>query len=218
MSKDVALELWSWGLSDEVVEMYCSNNVGKTLVRHEREGFRCSEGDLLLILCHNMDDLVNSKAYLHRGNYALPPGAPGHVNWPGNGHEPPLGAPLPPGVDAVPPFALGRFVASFPRAVDQTNGNDFSVIYIEELATYLPSIFMKDDRFAHVFPVFSRKMSLELGLTIRTSRTPFREDKVVSPGFDDLENEEVVHVVCQVNKSQLRIQRNAVTIVSQGTF
>ncbi|KAG9407661.1 hypothetical protein AC1031_002380 [Aphanomyces cochlioides] len=137
MYDDVSTELRTWGLSEEVVATYCSNNVGKILVRLAREGFQCSESDPLLLLCHNVDDLENSKVYLHGGNYALPAGVPGHVKWPGNGHEPHLGDQLPPGVDAVPPFALGRFIVNnFTQAIDKTQGTDLSVLHMPDFETF----------------------------------------------------------------------------------
>ncbi|CAK4922559.1 unnamed protein product [Aphanomyces euteiches] len=136
MCKDVSSELRGWGLHDELVAMYCSNNVGKTLVRLAREGFQCSKGGLLLLLCPNLEHLENSKAYFHGGNYALPAGALGHVNWPG-GAEPRHGDPLSLGVDAVPPYALGRFIAkNSPQAMDKTDGTDLSVFYLPDFATF----------------------------------------------------------------------------------
>ncbi|CAK4156987.1 unnamed protein product, partial [Aphanomyces euteiches] len=61
----------------------------------------------------------------------------GFVNWPGNGHEPHLGDQLPPGVDAVPPYALGRFIVNnFPEAIDKTQGTDLCVLHMPNLETF----------------------------------------------------------------------------------
>ncbi|EGZ11898.1 hypothetical protein PHYSODRAFT_336391 [Phytophthora sojae] len=78
-------------------------------------------------------------AYIRGGNYGLPAGAPGWREWPG-GVAPADGTTLThllAGVDAAPPFALGRFIAErFPAAVDKTDGAGMNVYYLPDLEAF----------------------------------------------------------------------------------
>lgn len=132
--EDVRNILNGWTeLDPEHVDLYVSSGVGRTLIHLERSGFECSEEEYLLCPDTNNEP---SKAYLHGGNFALPPGTPGHTPWPG--HCAPADgtalAHLPADVDASPPFALGRFIVErIATAVDLTNGTSLDVILLPKL-------------------------------------------------------------------------------------
>ena len=99
-----------------------------------------SEEDPFMLIVPMLHD-NNSIAFCNEGNYGLPPGAAGHRAWPGKvgiiaawnislraslfhigGVSPPLGVPLPLGVNAVPPNAFGQFIAQQHGFVDKTGG------------------------------------------------------------------------------------------------
>ncbi|EGZ18936.1 hypothetical protein PHYSODRAFT_332662 [Phytophthora sojae] len=135
--EDVRNILNGWTeLDPEHVDLYVSSGVGRTLIHLERSGFECSEEEYLLCPDTNNEP---SKAYLHGGNFALPPGTPGHTPWPG--HCAPADgtalAHLPADVDASPPFALGRFIVErIATAVDLTNGTSLDVILLPKLGVF----------------------------------------------------------------------------------
>jgi hypothetical protein len=104
-------ELKSWKeLSEDDLEMYRANPiVAETIVRLYQQGFKCSEDDPLLILAMDPANLQDSIDFINGGNYGLRANIHGARAWHG-GQIPVVGNPLPVGVDAAPPCALGRFI------------------------------------------------------------------------------------------------------------
>jgi hypothetical protein len=137
---DAMDEICSWNdLSKEDLEMYRANpTIADTILRLYKQGFKCSEDDPLLILAVDPAHLQDSIDYLNGGNYGLGGNAPG---WPG-GQPPVLGNPLPVGVDAAPPCALGRYIMDSFGAdgVRDLSQGALSVFHVPNL-----HIFMKID-------------------------------------------------------------------------
>lgn len=146
--------------------MYVSSGIGKTLIQLERSGFQCSEADPLLLLCSDPTNYEASMAYLHGGNYALPAGTPGRRDWP-TGAAPANGTPLvylPAGVDAAPPFALGRFILErSPVAVDRTHGTSMDVLHVPDLEVFgnICLALLRSVQFGRTDPVKAAKFGID---------------------------------------------------------
>ena len=101
---------------EQLAESASEQGLATTLLRLVDENFQISESDPLLVLVVDISD-NNSIHYANNGNYGLPAVALGSLPWPG-GAAPVAGAPRPAGVAAIPPFALGKFIAAAPNVVD----------------------------------------------------------------------------------------------------
>lgn len=129
-------ELWKvlveeWSFHEDLARKFDQNGVAKVLIQLEKEGFKISEGDPLLIAVvdHNNPDSVG---YANAGNYGVTAGDPGHLAWPG-GVAPAVGAPLPPGVSTAPPNALAAFLREMPDVVDKSGGLRGLVFYVPNM-------------------------------------------------------------------------------------
>jgi hypothetical protein len=103
----------------ELLDLCRKNGVASALQDLKNEGFTCSEEDPLLILVVDVNNPA-SVAYAQSGNYGLAQNHPAALNWPGG--QPP--AQLVHGVAALPPGALGKFIANVPGVVDKSGGNN----------------------------------------------------------------------------------------------
>ena len=92
----------------------CPYGTGQKLLDLKAAGFTMSEEDPLVHALIDVND-ANAVAFYNCGNYALQGGVPRI-----GGIPPAIGAALPPGVTAVPPAALGRFISTLPGVVNKS--------------------------------------------------------------------------------------------------
>lgn len=131
------MKQWN-SLTESDLELYRANpEIAKTIVRLFEEGFKCSEDDPIMFLAVDPQNIVDSFVYINGGNYGLNAQVIGAAAWPG-GQIPIVGAPYPPGVDAAPPMALGRYIFDTFQAMNITDLSmgSYSVFKIPDLHTF----------------------------------------------------------------------------------
>jgi hypothetical protein len=142
-----------WGFGEELARQFDACGVARSLIELAASGFKISDEDPLLVGIVDVAD-PDSVGYANAGNYGIAAGSPGRLAWPGGGAPPAAGAPLPRGVAAAPPHALGNFLRAMPGVVDKSGGSNRLVFHVENnerLHEIHPRI-MKADQFRRVGP------------------------------------------------------------------
>ena len=165
---------------EQLAESASEQGLATTLLRLVDENFQISESDPLLVLVVDISD-NNSIHYANNGNYGLPAVALGSLPWPG-GAAPVAGAPRPAGVAAIPPFALGKFIAAAPNVVDLSNGG-YNIFFDRDTESLhdLPGLKCAEPQFrrirpaiAHTFVVAPQPAPVRF-FTLESIRGPPRE-------------------------------------------
>ena len=103
----------------EIAHLCTENGVAGHLLRMKDEGFVISEDDPLLYMVVGINNAA-SRGYANCGNYGLPDEHPAARPWP-NGQTP---AQIESGVVALPPGALGKYIASIPEVTEKSGGEN----------------------------------------------------------------------------------------------
>jgi hypothetical protein len=129
----------------------------KELVSLLKSGFEFSESDPLLLLIPEMEN-ADSVHYFNNGNCGLPRNI-GGLQWPGGAGPPAAGAAVPAGVDAIPPHALGRFIAGQAGVEDKSHGK-FVLFYVDNLENLhlLPGVVQGSTQFCRLGPAMARRL------------------------------------------------------------
>ena len=165
---------------EQLAESAAEQGIATSLLRLVDEKFEISESDLLLILVVDISD-NDSIHYANNGNYGLPAGAVGSLPWPG-GAPPVAGAPMPAGVAAIPPFALGKFIAAAPNLVDLSNGG-YNVFFVRDTESLhdIPGLICAEPQFRRIGPAIANTFgvapqpALVRFFTLESIRGPPRE-------------------------------------------
>jgi hypothetical protein len=107
------------------------------------------------LLIPDLND-ANSVHYFNNGNFGLP----GGPLWPGR-FPPVVGGPIPLGVDAVPPNALGRFTSQQQGVQDKSHGS-FMLFYVDNLENLhrLPEILQSSNQFCRLGPAIAARIGV----------------------------------------------------------
>ncbi len=116
----------------KIARLCVQNGVAAHLLRLVDDGFVCSEDDPLVFMVVDINNQA-STGYANSGNYGLPAGHPALLPWP-NGQVP---VQIEQGVVALPPGALGKFVASIPEVTEKSVG--------ENIVFHLPHLGVLND-------------------------------------------------------------------------
>ena len=138
-----------WKFSDiGLAQRFARNGVAKALLKLEKEGFKCSEYNPLLIISLDTTD-VDSIGYFNEGNYGIAATTAGH-----------LAGPIP-ATAQQGPRAVGEFLTSF-EGVEDKSGGDLTVLYFKSfgLMHSVRDDFVAKRQFYRLGPVMSTRFNV----------------------------------------------------------
>mmetsp|Transcript_95518 Transcript_95518/g.116988 ORF Transcript_95518/g.116988 Transcript_95518/m.116988 type:complete len:204 (+) Transcript_95518:53-664(+) len=144
----------------DLAVLFSACDTGMDLLTAKDEGtLKISDDDPLLLIAFDMAD-DNALRYVQGGNFNLPVGVPGALQWPGGGPPPP-GAAMPHGVAAGLPNALGAFVAMQPGVNERSNGH-YTLFYVQnqERVNDLCKAVQRETQFRRHGPMIAARLGL----------------------------------------------------------
>jgi hypothetical protein len=139
------VEEWSFEDSD-LAHRFARNGIAKVLLKLEKDRFKCSEFDPLLIISVDLND-VDSIGYFNEGNYGIAPTTSGHLAGPNVGQQ--------------GPNAVGAFLNNYPGVQDKSGG-DLTVLYFDSFGTVfnVRDDFSQQQQFTRVGPLVAARLGM----------------------------------------------------------
>lgn len=135
---------------ENLARSFAKNGVAKTLLKLEKDRFKISEKDPLLIISVEVD-VADSIGYYNEGNYGIAPATAGH-----------LAGPIPPSGQQGP-CAVGKFLDSY-EGVRDLSGGDKTVLFFPSfgLLHAVRAEFAADPQFTRIGPTIAAMLGVNV--------------------------------------------------------